>query len=57
MPLEEAIKVIKAACAAFVGTLADHQKIQQAIAVIEKELHKPVIELALSGQEPGEDSV
>lgn len=50
MELNEALKVVHAACAAFVGTLADHQKIQTALAVIERELAKPAIELAVPSE-------
>lgn len=42
MKLDEALTLIKQICANYRGTLQDHQALQQALQVIEKELGKEV---------------
>lgn len=42
MTTEEALQIIKEACASVVANLATHQKIQEAIAVLEAKEAKPV---------------
>jgi len=38
MTFEEAMGLLKAVCADFRGTLKDHQQIQQALGVVEREV-------------------
>lgn len=38
MNLDQAIKIVKEACASFVGNLQDHSRIQEALLLIEKSL-------------------